>query len=239
MIECISPPSPMSARSSTTSVRRTCALLTRYSPSPPRCSRRAIESSENSSGPEPSSLSKRSSTSAYAAGSRLPFPAKSTSSGFSARSSLGLRLPAAPTTPAPTFDLPDPFGPTPTATPGSRRSSTGSGNDLKPRSLIALRCMQRAGYGGPRIAVGGASGLAGLLVAVLVAGERLILVGPRLGFLDGLFLVEHDEDPARVRTAAIALCRLLLALLASGHVRPPPGRLSQDAAASADLPAAS
>ena len=36
-------------------------------------------------------------------------------------------------------DLPDPFGPTTTATPGSRRTSTGSGNDLKPRSLIARR----------------------------------------------------------------------------------------------------
>ena len=39
-----------------------------------------------------------------------------------------------------TFDFPDPFGPTTTATPRSRRTSTGSGNDLKPRSLIALRC---------------------------------------------------------------------------------------------------
>ena len=48
------------------------------------------------------------------------------------------------------FDLPEPFGPTTTATPGSSRTSTGSGNDLKPRSLIARRCT-RAGSiaGGP------------------------------------------------------------------------------------------
>ena len=45
MIECIAPPRPTSASSSTRSVRRTGARLTRYWPSPPRCSRRAIESS--------------------------------------------------------------------------------------------------------------------------------------------------------------------------------------------------
>ncbi len=38
------------------------------------------------------------------------------------------------------LDLPEPFGPTTTATPGSSRSSVGSTNDLKPRSLIDLRC---------------------------------------------------------------------------------------------------
>ncbi len=38
------------------------------------------------------------------------------------------------------FDLPEPFGPTTTATPGSRRTSTGSTNDLKPRSRIVFRC---------------------------------------------------------------------------------------------------
>ena len=41
-IECIEPPRPTSARSSTRSVRRTAALLTRYWPSPPRTSRRVI-----------------------------------------------------------------------------------------------------------------------------------------------------------------------------------------------------
>ena len=41
-IECIEPPRPTSASSSTRSVRRTGARLTRYWPSPPRTSRRAI-----------------------------------------------------------------------------------------------------------------------------------------------------------------------------------------------------
>src|SRR5829696_229889 len=62
-----------------------------------------------------------------------------TSSGFSARSSDGLRLPAAQTIASATFDFPEPFGPTTTATPGSSLTSTWSGNDLKPRSLIERR----------------------------------------------------------------------------------------------------
>src|SRR5690349_11836213 len=49
------------------------------------------------------------------------------------------------------FDLPEPFGPTTTATPGSRRTSTASGNDLKPRSLIARRCTRAGDYGAQRM----------------------------------------------------------------------------------------
>ena len=52
---------------------------------------------------------------------------------------VGLRLPAAQTTASAMFDFPEPFGPTTTATPGSRRTSTGSGNDLKPRRRIERR----------------------------------------------------------------------------------------------------
>src|SRR5262245_33459187 len=42
------------------------------------------------------------------------------------------------------FDLPEPFGPTTTATPGSRRTSTGSGNDLNPRRRSERRCTGRS-----------------------------------------------------------------------------------------------
>ena len=63
MIECMPPPRPTSASSSTRSSRRTGVLLTRYWPSPPRCSRRAIETSDHSNGPSPAPLSKSSSTS--------------------------------------------------------------------------------------------------------------------------------------------------------------------------------
>ena len=48
--------------------------------------------------------------------------------------------PEAQTIASETFDLPEPFGPTTTATPVSSFTSTGSGNDLKPRSLIERRC---------------------------------------------------------------------------------------------------
>src|SRR5207237_9444240 len=101
--------------------------------------RLATESSEYGSGPSPSGLSKSSSTSQKSSTGRPLPPAKRTSSGFSARSSEGASEPAAQTIASETLDLPDPFGPTTTATPGSRRTSTGSGNDLKPRSLIARR----------------------------------------------------------------------------------------------------
>ncbi len=138
------PPSPTSESSSIRSRRRTAARLTRYCPSPPRWSLRASETSENgSSGHAPSSLSKTSSTSQKSVALRAAEPAKRTSSGFSARSSCGLSEPVAQRIASEMFDLPEPFGPTTTATPGSRRTSTGSTNDLKPRSLIAFRCTSR------------------------------------------------------------------------------------------------
>src|SRR6185295_14953864 len=43
------------------------------------------------------------------------------------------------------------LGPTTTATPLSSRTSTGSGNDLKPRSLIERRCTRAGGYGAQRM----------------------------------------------------------------------------------------
>ena len=138
------PPRPTSESSSTRSIRRTAARFTRYWPSPPRCSRRASETSANGrSGQAPSSLSKISSTSQKSTGLRPSEPAKSTSSGFSARSSCGLSDPVAQRIESEMFDFPEPFGPTTTATPGSRRTSTGSTNDLKPRSLIVFRCTRR------------------------------------------------------------------------------------------------
>src|SRR5262249_52393909 len=51
-------------------------------------------------------------------------------------------LPAAQTMASATLDLPDPLGPTTTATPGSSLSSSVSGNDLKPRRRSERRCMR-------------------------------------------------------------------------------------------------
>ena len=140
MIECMPPPRPTSASSSTRSIRRTGALLTRYWPSPPRCRRRAIDTSANRKGPGAGLVVEEELDLAVVGRLAVLAPANSTSSGFSALSSSGARLPAAQRIASETFDLPEPFGPTTTATPGSRRTSTGSGNDLKPRSLIARRC---------------------------------------------------------------------------------------------------
>ena len=92
----------------------------------------------------PSSLSKTSSTSQCSAGFRSPPPAKRTSSGFSARSSEGVSDPAAQTIASAMFDLPEPFGPTMTATPGSSEISSESGNDLKPRMRSVRRCTEAA-----------------------------------------------------------------------------------------------
>jgi len=58
------------------------------------------------------------------------------------RRSEGVSDPAAHTIASATFDLPEPFGPTTTATPGSSLSSIGSTNDLKPRSFTARRCTE-------------------------------------------------------------------------------------------------
>ena len=77
--ECISRPRPVSDRSSRTSRRRTRARFTRYSLSPPRSSRRMTETSLNSRGSVPHSLSSTSSTSQTPAGGRPSDPAKSTS----------------------------------------------------------------------------------------------------------------------------------------------------------------
>src|SRR5437867_3932737 len=42
------------------------------------------------------------------------------------------------------FDLPQPFGPTTTLTPGENTSRVRSGKDLKPLIVIELRCMESA-----------------------------------------------------------------------------------------------
>src|SRR5215510_11047937 len=58
-----------------------------------------------------------------------------------------LRGPWAPSTHATAstrFDLPDPFGPTTTVTPGSNSRTVFSANDLKPRRLSDLRNTRRA-----------------------------------------------------------------------------------------------
>src|SRR3954453_17779148 len=57
------------------------------------------------------------------------------------RTASGLCSPSAHRTASVMLDLPDPFGPTITETPGVKSSLVRSGNDLKPLRLIDRRCM--------------------------------------------------------------------------------------------------
>src|SRR5947207_4512008 len=57
------------------------------------------------------------------------------------RTASGLCSPSAQRTASVTFDLPLPFGPTITLTPGPNSSSVRSGNDLKPLRVIDFRYM--------------------------------------------------------------------------------------------------
>jgi len=104
-------------------------LVEQVLPLPAAMERRATESSAYSTGTVPSWLSNSSSTSQKSAGRGSPRRQRGRPSGFSARSSFGLSDPAAQRIASATFDFPEAVRPTMTPTPGSRRTSTGSGND--------------------------------------------------------------------------------------------------------------
>ncbi len=70
---------------------------------------------------------------------RVAVPAKMTSSIFWVRSDLGAWVPITQWIASTKFDLPDPFGPTTTETPGRNSSRVRSANDLKPTTLRVLR----------------------------------------------------------------------------------------------------
>jgi hypothetical protein len=78
-------------------------------------------------------------TSARPSAARLVVPAKMTSSIFWLRTADGAWAPSTQPMASTTLDLPDPFGPTTTVTPGSRSSTVVSAKDLKPFSVSVLR----------------------------------------------------------------------------------------------------
>src|SRR6185295_10049108 len=88
----------------------------------------------------PSPLSSTTSTSASARACTPCAPAKMTSCIDCPRTATGDCSPSAQSTASVTLDLPDPFGPTITETPGEKSSRVRSGKDLKPLSEIDLRC---------------------------------------------------------------------------------------------------
>ena len=141
--ECISLPSPESESTSSTSTSRQRAPFRRYSPSPSRPRRRTIEISEKSVGSAPSELSITTSTSAAPEPPTPWPPAKITSFIVWPRTASGLCSPSAQSTPSVMFDLPEPFGPTITDTPGPNSSFVREGKDLKPFMAIDLRCISR------------------------------------------------------------------------------------------------
>src|SRR3954451_12675231 len=186
----------VSERASTTSVRRHRAPFSRYSPSPLRSIRREIEISENSLAARPSVLSITTSTSAKRRGDCPLPPAKITSRICCPRTAVGLCSPIAQSTASVMFDLPEPFGPTITLTPGENVSRVRSGKDLKPFRLMAFRYM-----GVPRVPGGVASRLArtrsdGLLLAFARSTRPLpqALQGSARGGLLGLLLAPARAD---------------------------------------------
>ena len=78
-------------------------------------------------------------TSARPSAGRLAVPAKMTSSIFWLRTALGACAPSTQPMASTTLDLPLPFGPTTTVTPGSISSDVVSANDLKPFNVRVLR----------------------------------------------------------------------------------------------------
>src|SRR5438270_2615262 len=100
----------------------------------------------------PSLSSRTSSTSACAPAWRPGAPPKMTSCIDWPRTATGDCSPSAHSTASVTFDLPEPFGPTITLTPGPNSSLVRSGNDLNPLSVIDFRYMvvSSADLPGPR-----------------------------------------------------------------------------------------
>src|SRR3984957_5650505 len=88
-------------------------------------------------------------TSARPRAGRSAEPAKMTSSIFDERTVRGPWAPNTQATASTTFDLPLPFGPTTTVTPGSRRSVGWSAKDLKPFSESDFRNTAATLHSGP------------------------------------------------------------------------------------------
>ncbi len=113
--------------------------LMRYSLSPERYMRRVTATSSKSTGSMWSELSRTSVTSATPTGLRALDPEKMTSSMAWPRSCFALCSPRTQRMASEIFDLPEPFGPTITVSPGSKAIWARSANDLKPLRVSDLR----------------------------------------------------------------------------------------------------
>src|SRR5215207_8026197 len=132
-------PIPVSDSSSWMSSSRHVTPLSWYSDSPSRKRVRVTVTSVKSIGNRWAVLSIVSDTSDRPSADRSGVPAKMTSSIRPPRTVRGPCAPRTQATASTRFDLPDPFGPTTTVTPGSNSSTVLSANDLKPRRVSDLR----------------------------------------------------------------------------------------------------
>src|SRR5918994_2888453 len=132
-------PIPVSDSSSWMSSSRHVTPLSWYSESPSRKRVRVIVTSVKSIGNRWAVLSIVSDTSDRPSADRSGVPAKMTSSMRPPRTVRGPCAPRTQATASTRFDLPEPFGPTTTVTPGSNSSTVLSANDLKPRRVNDLR----------------------------------------------------------------------------------------------------
>ena len=110
-----------------------------YSLSPERNSVLVMVISASPPGSRPVRLSMVNDTSARPSWGRSADPAKMTSSIFDERTVRGPWAPSTHATASTTLDLPLPFGPTTTVTPGSKSSVDGSAKDLKPLRVSDFR----------------------------------------------------------------------------------------------------
>src|SRR5262249_2388131 len=140
MIEWVSLPKPVSESISITSVRRQRAPFSWYPPSPARSRRRTIEISLSGTSTAPSELSSTISTSALVRACTPRPPPKITSCIDCPRTASGDCSPITHRTASVMLDLPDPFGPTTTLTPGPKSRRVRSGKDLTPLKLSDFRC---------------------------------------------------------------------------------------------------
>ena len=100
---------------------------------------RLTVTSVNSMGNNPAELSIVSITSARPSAGRFAVPAKMTSSIFCERTEDGAWAPSTHAMASTTLDLPEPFGPTTTVTPGSSSITVVSAKDLNPLRVSDLR----------------------------------------------------------------------------------------------------
>src|SRR5215207_5687494 len=146
-------PRPVSISRSRISLRRTTLPFSRYWLSPPRKTRRPMETRPSSTPAKVRSVRSVSVHSAMPSGLRLSEPLKMTSSMVPPRRLLALCSPSTQVIASERLLLPQPLGPTMAVTPPAKRTSTGSTKDLKPeiwsRSTFSMECFQvRSGNGG-------------------------------------------------------------------------------------------